>query len=807
MKTLKKVMAGALVASMILPMAACKKKKSAKKEVVAESDPYFYAEEVELQVELDPDKELLEKRFDQPIIVGDKIFTFYNIEYKVEQEIKDGISKAEANGDWDTLSELINKEESYHVNKAGIFDLDGKLVSGLEFSENELFLGIASNANGEVLIVTYTMDFNNDSIEYVYNVNKYSSDGANLGKQKLNTTLNIEPSTMEIFPQEDGGLILTDLFGDVFRFDQDGQMTASASVDQLSIVRGGRFFEGSLFHIGNKYYKSVVELSNGRDICLQEIDAKTLAEVGTPIHVTADGIGKVCNANGACYVACANGIQKVDLEKNQTEMFLDWDAVDYDYPNLIGHNFNICSDDEIVCVGQKSVSDSYNYFHDVYTVVRMKRAEKNPHAGKTWIEIGAYGTPDKALMEYVVNYNKQADHKARVRFHDYTADIDVTKQAGFGEADLSDQVYLELQSGTGPDILYNFSKFARFNSEQVLVDLNQFIDGKDGLSRNDYFDNVFRAFETDGKLFQIPATVMLNYSFLGNREYVGQRDGWTYEEFTQVAESLPETVSMQESMEYQDFLECLLYSEMSDLVSFEKKAVYFESDEFKQMLQLVKTYGMPEMNVEDPQAALDWYEKRQQNKSLYQDGKLALTESYLNSVGDYALHSQYDRERAMMIGLPTKTGKGFVADSSTTLAIAAGSNNKEEAWDFIRNIFTEEEQFAYGYQATSVPINRKALDRLNVVVEEGVKKENEEYASMEIYYVDGMIPDLIYIQQSDRDGFVNVIEHIAYHSTMDESILAIIHEESAAYFADQIDLDTVCHRIQDRASKVVQERG
>ena len=62
------------------------------------------------------------------------------------------------------------------------------------------------------------------------------------------------------------------------------------------------------------------------------------------------------------------------------------------------------------------------------------------------------------------------------------------------EADLSDRVYLDIISGDGPDMLAGFSRYAQFNSDKVLLDLNPLIDATDGtgLDRNQYFDNIIR---------------------------------------------------------------------------------------------------------------------------------------------------------------------------------------------------------------------------------------------------------------------------------------------------------------------------
>ena len=59
-------------------------------------------------------------------------------------------------------------------------------------------------------------------------------------------------------------------------------------------------------------------------------------------------------------------------------------------------------------------------------------------------------------------------------------------------------------------MLVNYSEFSQFDTESILVDLNPYLDGADGIDRRMYFDNVFRAFEVDGKLLQMPLSIYLD---------------------------------------------------------------------------------------------------------------------------------------------------------------------------------------------------------------------------------------------------------------------------------------------------------
>ena len=189
-------------------------------------------------------------------------------------------------------------------------------------------------------------------------------------------------------------------------------------------------------------------------------------------------------------------------------------------------------------------------------LVKLTRMDKNPHAGKSVIELGCISA-EAGFRDYVIDYNKDPNHVSRIIISDYADQIFEKTDYMEALADLSDRVYLDMLSGDGPDILMNFYGYSQFNNEEILVDLNSYVDGQSGLNRDEYYDNIFRACEESGKLFQIPVCVSVS-GYAGNPNLIGDRTSWTYEEFEQVASSLPENVSLIRDTARADFLQMIL---------------------------------------------------------------------------------------------------------------------------------------------------------------------------------------------------------------------------------------------------------
>lgn len=348
---------------------------------------------------------------------------------------------------------------------------------------------------------------------------------------------------------------------------------------------------------------------------------------------------------------------------------------------------------------------------------------------------------------------------ARVRLHDYSDEV----EAGSGsKQDFVEQYYLELLGGNSADILCNFSEFSQFNTEDVLVDLNTFIDGDKGLNRAEYFDNVFRAFETDGKLFQIPVSFEVQ-GLLGNKELIGDRTGWTYSEFQNVVDQIPGNVSAIDDMLYDELLDMLLSVNMEQYVDYGKKEVHFDSAEFKQALEITKAYGLAVLPEPDPS------------------------------------------NQVIVIGMPSPDGNGLAAAQRMSLAISAASPNQEAAWDFIRHMFDEEAQYQYVPSMEGIAMNRKAFEQITNERAEGINQEHQNMEDHPEQYF-GMEP-VPAVSDACKADYRSMVERVGTVQASDMSVMAVIQEEAAAYFAGQRTLDEVCKNIQDRTRTIVQERG
>ena len=785
-----------LIGGVLLSSVSCGKKKS-KKVLVKEDDPYFTPSYVELTVDPMPGNKISYSCINTSKIIGNNVVIGYMVVYDFPDEMMDQVVT-----DWDQPSQdYIDFIEKYYKTGFAIFDQEGTLVTDIELAYNCEPIAVAEGKDGEVIFMVN--DYKPGECKATYTMNTYSAEGIQTGSLTLPETFDDYPQN---FCQADNGNYIIVCDQAIYVYSPEGKFVGKSDIENSL----------NLMEQNGELYQFIYEVSGNDEITvyMREFDSRTGKFKDEKKKMKHLFTNLIAGGDGNFYNVDGNGISKVDLDTGSEEAFFNWNATDVNYSSYDEESFHVFSEDKIAFTCSEWETDKetgdvqpHNYF------VTLTRAEKNPHAGKAYIEMATIGMPSSDLQDYIIRYNNEEDGKARIRVHDYFVDeITGTHDLDL-QTDLSNRVYMDMLNGTGPDILVNFAGYSQFNSEDVLVDLNKYVDGKNGLDRDEYFDNVLTAYENKDKLFQIPVCFDIR-GLMGNKDMIGERSGWTYSEFNQIIGELPEDVQVFEDTEYKNLLYSLLTGAMRSFIDYTKKEVFFDGDEFKQLLEIVKKYGVE--YVPD----YDEYESKFNTNTcapfegalgpdpidLMKDNRLALMVTYIYSITQYAEISRSLGDKEIFIGMPSPDGTGVCASASLTLAISAFSQNKDESWDFIRRLFDEDSQYLYTNSYMSIPLSRKAFDRVNqdaIDERERELKENQEFAAEYGMLLHG---DISPITEKDVQGYKELVESVSTIESYDPALLDIILEESAAYFADQKTVDDVCAIIQNRTQTIVNER-
>lgn len=816
----EKLLTLVLASALILPVTACSKGKSAnggsggsndhstplKTGTIKEDDPFFQCTEAKLDtnVAIDPTRKAEYTYFGDFVFAGENVLLNYSISYVVPPEVTKRMEDFWLSPDPQTDSEeylkLQKEYNSYYDTGILIFNQNGELVKKMASSGDVVveYQLLATLPNGDVYLTEQKM--NPGECCGDTSVICIDSNGEKKNQLKLDEEIMYSGVT-SIFPVENGNL-LVGTWGCIYLVDESGKTLAKQEIADCS---------GRILKQDGKYYvlTNIFDMKNYENICkLQEIDPKELKLIGTSYDVSSDLMFSI-QSEDSTYVQELDGLKRYDLETGDSISIMNWNDADVNRLYFSGE-CQVHSENDFSMIATRVFKGSDREYTFEYSIAHFTRCEKNPHAGQDIINVAVFETMTEQFMDYVVKYNTDSQAKSRVNVGFYY-DRNVEGADTLATGTEVDKLYLDMFAGDGPDVLVNFASMSQFNTDEVLVDMNQFIDGANGLNRDEYFDNIFRAYESNGKLYHVPTLLEVN-AYAVNEDQLGGRTSWSYDDFKAVASSVPSDMSIFADMSKEDVMRELLMVSGSTFVDYEKKETYFDSEDFKKLLEIAKTYGEEPnpndniMSVGDGMMPIVAYDEDIFPSAKLDNDMLLMMRVYLNSVSAYAENTRFRNGKVKMMSLPTPNQDGYAASTLMSFAIANASKHQDEAWDFVKFMFEKEQQVTMATENAYIPVHKEALnqvidaqykeyDYLKKVAEEAKETGLDCYCELEYDLTEGM-----------RGEWIAIVENIGSVSQFDSRVLAIIEEEVPAYFQDRRSVDDVCKNIQNRVQNLVQER-
>ena len=779
-----RVFAAVMAVAMVLPLVACKKKSgSAKYEesptLVKEDDPYFNSELIELPMETDPEKELDFAYVDSVRFIGDKILYDYHINYKAPKDA--GFTLLE-----------------YQVSRKAVYDLNGNKILDLSTRPNESHVAATADKDGTVYLLTAFLDSN---AAYHYELDRVEN-GEPVKVFSL-PELDKNPTFMGEIQILDNGDFMISMAGAMSIYSKDGEK-------RYSVSDLGRTITAKVYKLNGKYYvltrRNTVD--GDADPQLKELDLMTgkLGPGRDAKNLVA--LGSFMSAEDGLYISSYSKILKYDMEKDSVDELFDWNDTDVDMGPMNRAFFMVKSDNELYAV----YSDILQANQANAVLVKLSRADKNPHAGKKIITVGGRFLND-SFQQFVSQYNSDPTRECRIRLRSYKEEIllsgkDAEKQ------NYEDYVRQDILSGTAPDIILDFDSCTSLLNENVMVDLKPFIDGTNGLDRSLIYDNVLRAFERNGKQYFVPLSFSVN-ALLVNDDYIPKDANWTYSGYLNTGSSMPENVSFCESMLKSQILTILYQTSAGQFVDYEKQQVSFDKEDFYTMLEIANRFGVdkveddPAMNVmyaEDGSVVMSYdaaegdpYFKEEEK---FKTGVNATIIEPVCDVRSYGTCKELLGEKGSFRGYPGKEGTGNYAQSEFSMGIPVCSKNRNSAWEVIRALYEDEAQLTitdlYGFPMTKKAYRTDSENDLN-----DIRKEWERYGE------DPTVLDYMHMPEA-KEEYIDEMEQLiltvdrAYE--MDTAIMDIMLEEAEAYFAGDRSKEDVAKIINNRATTAVRER-
>ena len=807
-KTEKRILAMILILPFLLS-AGCKKKKAPRARVVSESDTYFSCDEIPLDMDSlnDTDKELADWGPNYIKIFSDCVLVSLHLSYVMPEEFEKSWEDYQEN--WMNYSEedrkaLEEEYESYNRNGLAVVNLDGTLRGFTDIPKYSEIRDVTEDQSGALKVLVV-----------FWNGSEYQADIYNIlqeGKMIPGITLDHGVSMPDNLHFLENGNILCSDVSNVLLFNSEGGFIhAQSMIDSVQ----------KIFQIDGKYYAYVSVQNLNEDSAppiayMQEIDPSSGEKNGDQIYLTGQINGDwLIQGRDGVYSTIGDGIRKYDLVSGKDpQTIISWSDTDCNhFDEFNKQRLYIASDDDIYMTRMTLDGIGYEMINPSKSLclLHLHREAKNPHAGKSILYLAYMGSLGQEFSEYINSYNLNPSGKARIVLEDYSG----ASSLYFGpysqivsstdeQAKIADQVYLDILNGDGPDILVNFGSFSQFNTQRAMVDLNTFIDGSDPLDRNLFFDNILRVSEWDGKLYQFPLSFYVT-GMLANKEYVGERTGWTYDEVQEIAQTLPTTVDLFGKVAQSDLLEIMIKGTTSHFLDYDNRKVKFDDPEFNKILDLVKTYGIPKTAAEIREDLLDAPEPMS-DMDRFDAGMIVAVNDSFRYLSWFGHRLTMNGGNVCFIGIPNMEGSGAMADNAFTVGITQSCPLKDEAWSFLRYLFEDDPQLTCACSLGNFPVSRNAFATLmekdladNHVLWEMAKTDPDMLSYLESYSCR--------LEQEHVDALLNVVENIGGICAYDPSAMMIIQEEAPGYLTGQRTVDDVVDIIQKRSKAVVQERG
>ncbi len=516
------------------------------------------------------------------------------------------------------------------------------------------------------------------------------------------------------------------------------------------------------------------------------------------------------------YYTYNNNIYGYAAKTDTKEKLVDWLACDVDTNNMSG--YAMLSDSRVAALMQDWSTDP-----TTYQLIVLHRVDASEIKEKKVLTLACMYL-DWNLRSMIVEYNKTNDEYRInvVDYSEYATDDDYN--AGVTK------LTTEIISGSVPDIFLTSNlPIDKYAAKGVIADLNTFMDGGNGLSRDYFVPQVMSALEKDGKLYELPTSFSVQTAYALS-SIASQYDTWNVAAVQDAMTQLQEGATVfSDGWTKNTALSNCLSRNLSAFVDWTTGKCEFDSEAFQQLLAFCNSFPA---ETSDGDGAIAYAPSAdiavddamwESDATRITNGKQLMSTTGMYSFDSYIWNVYAIRDKITFTGYPTEDGSGSSFELQMPMAISSVTKYPDAAWDFVCSIIKkmntiDENNYYYGF-----PISQAAFDAemTDIMTEQYQLDENGEqvdwdgdgepdkairgsYETME--NGETVYKDVYALTQEDIDQILGVINNTHSVYDYDQEILDIITDEVAAYFAGDKDVQTTASMIQSRVNLYVQEQ-
>lgn len=672
------------------------------------------------------------------------------------------------------------------------------LIYDIERQMSDVELLTPYNEQADIQHIAYCSDDSVVTVESLNNtvtLNKVSANGEKIFSVNVSDIYEFNNNTQThklLIDGEDIIYIVNDYY--IAAVSSDGNVLYNISFNNYTYVDIGSLQDGNVYvrlH-DSASYKTIYKY----------IDKNTKT-FGSDVEMTTNlpmySLKYIYSGSGYnMYYRDEDFLYGYDKETKELTELMNWVNSDLNVRDLC--SVEIISPDFIITTIRDTIDSSY------YICVLTKSPDPSTTTVQT-ITLAITNWNTYLLLPAVSAFNRSND-KYRVIIDNYYDEANY-------HTDIT-RLNNNIASGNIPDMIFtdNSLPIRSYIDKGLFVDLYEYIDNDYDISRSDFIEPVLTSFETNGKLYELMFQFSLN-TLCGKTSNIGDITGWTYEEFKEIQDSLPEDTIMHPALPRSDLLYTFTQLDLNKFVDYENGTCNFDSQEFIDAIKIISAFDEETATTNmDNQEYQEYYYNLY---NLYKANEVYLNDTYLPSVQSIiqAL-ARFDFEDVSIPGFPTISGKYGTVINNYSLAITQQSNVKEGAWEFIKYVLSDEIQSSYGvnrffsvmksglqsqyeyiYNAFTDINYNYYVNSYGII--EGVGQSLSDDDMMRKGYTKLEIPDDLF------DRILNLLESIEVKYTRDSTLKDIVFEEIDLFFNGEKTIEEAAKIIQNRAANYMSE--
>lgn len=678
-------------------------------------------------------------------------------------------------------------ESSNSLYKYDLTENKGESLS-LDLDENSNINGMAAGADGSLLMMvnsySYEEDENGEPTNYSSKQELWvvsAEDGSIQEKKDLSQVFS-DPDNAYVqnfCTDGQGNIYLSDGDSGIHVVDQNGNKVCDIGIE-------GWINSMAASKEGDVYISTYGE----KGLEMRKVDLGT-KKLGEPMEGFGGGYGNSEFMTGATKSFLFDNRSQVstfDLSTGEEEVLFKW--IDADINSDSVSQKGELSDGRVWAVTREYSENGPSSCELI--LLSKKKASEVPQKEK--ISYGAMWV-DSNVKRAIIDFNK-TNEKYRITVKEYGENVE-DYQAAYT------QFNADLTTANCPDIIsLSNVDFHMYVSKGVLEDLYPYME-KSGVKKEDYLENIFKAYEEDGKLYGIFPNFYVSTT-LAKASKVGDKSGWTLKEMLEFAQDKDPQSLFSYGSRSSIFYYCI-YNNIDEFIDWESGKCSFDGEDFIKTLEFAA--GFPE--------EYDYQQEEEGISSRIRSDKILLMDTSVSSVQEYQMLKGMFGEEVAFLGYPNSERKGnLIQPAAGCMGLASKSKNKEGAWEFMQILLSAEYQDSlvesrggYGFPIRKASLEKQFEKDMTPDYYEDENGNKVEQAKTTWGWDDFQM-EIMAATQEEVDAVRKLIESAEKISgSVDQQLVSIITEESEPFFKGQKTAADVAGIIQNRIQIYVNENS